>query len=228
MTGSESWDMVLALLGGYLLGSIPASFLIARAFGVDIRTVGSGNVGATNVLRALGPKAGVPALICDALKGTLAVLLARALVPGGGAAGPIVFPLVCGVAAVVGHSFTIWLRFKGGKGVATGAGMFAALAPVPLAGAVAVFVTIVLITRYVSLASMVSALALNAFIAVWMPESRGPLLTIALPLALFICWRHRDNVRRLLSGTEARLGQAPAQAPETLGTPQTRGTGSVS
>lgn len=208
MTGSEGLDMSLALALGYLFGSIPASFLIARAFGVDIRTVGSGNVGATNVLRTLGWKAGVPALICDAAKGTLAVLAARALVPTGGPLGPIVFPLVCGVTAVLGHSFTIWLRFKGGKGVATGAGMFAALAPLPLVGALAVFGAIVATTRYVSLASMVAALSLNAFIAVLMPESRLPLLSVAVPLALFVCFRHRENIKRLVAGTEPKIGSA--------------------
>lgn len=208
MTGNEIADMALALLGGYLLGSIPASYLIGRAFGVDIRTLGSGNVGATNVLRALGPKAGVPAMICDVGKGALAVLLARHLVPTGGAMGPIVFPLLCGAMAVVGHSFTIWLRFKGGKGVATGAGMFAALAPLPLCGALVTFVTIVAVTRYVSLASMVAAFSLNVFIVWLMPESAAPLCTIALPLAVFIAWRHRSNIQRLMAGTEPKLGQA--------------------
>lgn len=208
MTGNETADILLALLGGYLLGSIPASFLIGRAFGVDIRTLGSGNVGATNVLRALGPKAGIPAFICDAGKGALAVQLARYLVPTGGPLGPIVFPLVCGVMAVLGHSFTIWLRFKGGKGVATGAGMFAALAPVPLCASLVTFVTLVAVTRYVSLASMIAAFSLNIFIIVLMPESRVPLCTIALPLALFIAWRHRSNIQRLMAGTEPKLGQA--------------------
>ena len=212
MTGSESADLALGLIAGYLLGSIPASFLIAKAFGVDIRTIGSGNVGATNVLRALGPKAGVPAVICDVGKGTLAVLVARAILPGGGPMGPVVYPLLCGVMAVLGHSFTIWLRFKGGKGVATGAGMFAALAPVPLAGALAVFGITVAVTRYVSLASMLAALALNAFILLTMPESRGPLCSIALPLALFICWRHRGNIARLRDGTEPRVGQSAGGA----------------
>ena len=218
MTGSESWDCLLALAGGYLLGSIPASFLIAKAFGVDIRTVGSGNVGATNVLRALGPKAGVPALVFDALKGTCAVWLARALVPSGGPLGPIAFPLLCGVMAVLGHSFTIWLRFKGGKGVATGAGMFAALAPAPLGLAVAVFLAVLAATRYVSLASMVSAVSLNVFIAVLMPGAAVPLIAIALPLALFICWRHRANIQRLRDGTEPKVGKGavPVTAPESV------------
>lgn len=213
MTGNESADMLLGLACGYFLGSIPASFLVAKAFGVDIRTFGSGNVGATNVLRALGPKAGVPAMVCDVLKGTLAVWAARAILPTGGALGPVVFPLLCGVAAVLGHSFTIWLRFKGGKGVATAAGMFAALAPQPLLCSVATFVTLVGLTRYVSLASMVSAFALNLFIVVLTPESKGPLCAIALPLAFFITWRHRDNIRRLLAGTEAKLGAGPKATP---------------
>ena len=130
-----------------------------------------------------------------------------------GALGPVVFPLLCGVAAVLGHSFTIWLRFKGGKGVATAAGMFAALAPQPLLCSVATFVTLVGLTRYVSLASMVSAFALNLFIVVLTPESKGPLCAIALPLAFFITWRHRDNIRRLLAGTEAKLGAGPKATP---------------
>jgi len=208
MSSSEPCDLAMGLAGGYLIGSIPASFLIAKAFGVDIRTIGSGNVGATNVLRALGPKAGIPAVLCDAGKGVAAVLLARWLLPGGGPLGPVVFPLLCGFTAVLGHSFTFWLRFKGGKGVATGAGMFAALAPVPLAGSLAVFALVVALTRYVSLASMTAALALNVFIALWMPESRVALMSVALPLALFVCFRHRDNIRRLRAGTESKLGQS--------------------
>ena len=206
MNQQEGIRLILGLIGSYLLGSIPASFLIAKyGFGVDLRTVGSGNVGATNALRAIGPKAGVPALIMDALKGTLAVVLAPQVLPGGGAMGLLAFQLTCGVAAVLGHSFTIFLGFKGGKGVATGAGVFLAVAPKPLGLSFAVFMVTVAATRYVSLGSVLAALSLPLWIWFLAPEGKLLLLGIAVPMAGFILYRHRSNLSRLMAGTESKL-----------------------
>ena len=211
---NETAAIACGLVVGYLLGAIPASFLICKwGFGLDLRTFGSGNVGATNALRALGAKAGVPSLLCDALKGTAAVLFGAWLLPGGGPFGSLVFPLLCGVAAILGHTYTFWLGFKGGKGVATGAGVFAALAPVPLALSVVVFLLVVITTRYVSLASILSAVSLSAWIVLFTPERAVPLVSIALPLAAFIAWRHRENMKRLIAGTESKISlgrRAPA------------------
>ena len=216
MPPEEVLRLAAGLVGGYLLGSIPASFLIARwGFGVDLRTVGSGNVGATNALRALGPKAGVPALLLDSLKGTAAVLLAGALASPGMPVGKLSFQMLCGVAAILGHTFTIFLGFKGGKGVATAAGVFGALAPLPLALTLVVFTAVVAATRYVSAGSIAGALALPIFLQLVPVEGRGLLTGLAVPLALFIVYRHRENLRRLAAGTETRLtfGKPAAPAP---------------
>lgn len=202
---NEPGALALGLLVGYLLGSIPASFLIAKAFGVDLRTIGSGNVGATNALRALGPKAGVPALVSDVSKGTLAVWFGEWILPAGG--HHVMFPLACGMAAVFGHTFSVWLAFKGGKGVATGAGVFGALAPAALGLSFAVFLAVIAATRYVSLASILAALSLNVFIVLTEPYKMAMLLPFSLPLALFIIYKHRDNLRRLMAGTEPKLGR---------------------
>ncbi|MBI4859567.1 MAG: glycerol-3-phosphate 1-O-acyltransferase PlsY [Candidatus Riflebacteria bacterium] len=207
---------VSALIAGYLLGSVPASFLVARwGFGVDLRTVGSGNVGATNALRALGPKAGIPALVLDALKGTLAVLVARWIAPAGGLLGPLGIQLGCGVAAVLGHTFTIFLGFKGGKGVATGAGVFAALAPGPFLASLIVFIGTVVATRWVSLGSILGAVTLPVWIVLLATEGRATLLSMAVPLALFIVWRHRENLHRMKCGTESRISWGGAQLKAT-------------
>jgi glycerol-3-phosphate acyltransferase PlsY len=203
---SETVALALGVLAGYFLGAIPASYLIAKwGFGVDLRTIGSGNVGATNALRALGPKAGVPALLCDSLKGTAAVVLAGHLLPGGGPLGPLGFPLVCGVAAILGHSYTFWLGFKGGKGVATGAGVFGALAPVPLGLALVVWLLVVVATRIVSLASILAALSLPIWIVLFTRDRATALVPVALPVALFIAYRHRENLKRMAAGTEPKI-----------------------
>src|SRR5262245_15306915 len=147
--------VVLAL--AYLLGSVPFSFLVARAFGVpDVRNVGSGNVGATNVMRAAGRPAGVLAFLLDASKGAVAALVAQRIAPG-----PLPAPLAAG-AAVLGHMFPVWLRFRGGKGVATGAGAFLPLAPLATAMALLAFAVTALATRYVSLGSVLGTITLAA------------------------------------------------------------------
>lgn len=188
----------LTLVGGYLLGSIPFSYWVARRFGVsDVRKVGSGNVGATNVMRTAGRTAGLLAFGLDALKGATASVLALRLEPGGA------LPAWAAVGAVLGHMFPVWLGFRGGKGVATGAGAFLPLAPLAAAAGVAAFGLVLATFRYVSLASIAGAAVLAA--AAWFAASR-PVAVAAAGLAALIAWKHRGNLERLARGTERRIG----------------------
>ncbi len=191
----------LVVVAAYLIGSIPFSFLVARAFGVhDVRRVGSGNVGATNVLRSAGKPAGALALVLDVAKGAAAAVLAERLVPG-----PAALPAAAALAAVVGHMFPVWLRFQGGKGVATGLGAFAPLAPAAALGAVAAFAIVALATRFVSLGSVSGAVVL-AGLAVGL-RGPDPVAVAAVLSAALVVFRHRSNLRRILGGTERRVGQ---------------------
>ena len=190
----------LALLGAaYLLGSIPFSFVVARWFGVeDVRRVGSGNVGATNVMRSAGKAAGALAFLLDAVKGAGAAFLAGLLEPP----ASVVPPLAAG-AAVLGHMYPVWLRFQGGKGVATGAGAFVPLAPAATAGALVVFVLTAALTRYVSVGSIAAAAALAALaFALGSPPAVAWSATF---VAALVIWKHRGNLRRLVEGTESRV-----------------------
>jgi acyl phosphate:glycerol-3-phosphate acyltransferase len=189
----------------YLIGSLPFSFLVARAFGVeDVRRVGSGNVGATNVLRSAGKAAGALALLLDIGKGAAASALAGRLAPGEAA-----LPAVAAVAAVVGHMFPVWLRFEGGKGVATGLGAFAPLAPKAALGALVAFGLTALATRFVSLSSVAGGLALaGVAFAVRGPD---PVAVAAAFTAALVVFRHRSNLRRILGGTERRMGTRPKE-----------------
>lgn len=191
--------VVLAL--AFALGSIPFSHLIARLRGVDLRSVGSGNIGATNLARALGYGAGVLGLVLDAVKGAAAVLAARRLL--GDAATPAVQALAA-LLSVAGHAFTPWLRFKGGKGVATGAGAFAVLAPSATLCALLVFVVVVSFGRMVSLASVLAAAALP--VCSHFLGGPGPVIAAAAAVAALVVVRHRDNLVRLARGTEHRIG----------------------
>jgi glycerol-3-phosphate acyltransferase PlsY len=188
----------------YLIGSIPFSFLVARAFGVhDVRRVGSGNVGATNVLRSAGKMAGGLALLLDLGKGAAATALAGRLAPGDAS-----LPAAAAFAAVVGHMYPVWLRFEGGKGVATGLGAFAPLAPWAALGALAVFGLVAAATRFVSLGSVAGALAMaGVVLALRGPEPVAVSATLTAALVLF---KHRSNLRRILGGTERRMGQPGA------------------
>jgi acyl phosphate:glycerol-3-phosphate acyltransferase len=186
----------------YLIGSIPFSFLVARAFGVhDVRLVGSGNVGATNVLRSAGKAAGALALLLDVGKGAAASALAGRLAPGEAA-----LPAAAAVAAVVGHMFPVWLRFQGGKGVATGLGAFAPLAPAAAIGATFAFALVAAATRFVSLGSVAGAVVLAA-LALGLRGADAVAAAAALSAALVV-FRHRSNLRRILGGTERRMGPA--------------------
>jgi glycerol-3-phosphate acyltransferase PlsY len=191
-------------IGGYLLGSIPFAFLMARRLGgVDVRAAGSGNVGAANVLRTTRVSVAIAVVALDLAKGSAAVWLAGEL--GAGVAARA----VTGVAAVIGHVYPIWLRFRGGKGVAVAAGVFGVLAPPATAIAVAIFVTTVWATRYVSLGSIIAALALPPLVgSVGATSDSEPLVYAAAAAAALILFRHRGNLRRLLNRTERRLGEA--------------------
>ena len=192
-----------------MIGSIPFGYLIVRRkVGGDIRETGSGGTGATNVSRRAGRAAGVFTLVLDALKGSVAVLLARVLVGDGPSADWIV--AAAAIATIVGHIFPVWLGFRGGKGVATGVGVFLILAPVALLCAGALFVAIVSLTRFVSLGSITAAATIPLF--VWLQSvfvepvtDLRPLLTAAIVGALLIIFAHRGNIGRLAHGTEARI-----------------------
>lgn len=189
---------MLALMLAYLVGSIPFAFLIARRRGVDLRARGSHNVGASNVLRTAGVTSAVTAMCLDAVKGAVAVLIALRMSNG------LAVPVAAGLASVVGHIYPVWLRFKGGKGVATAAGVFAVLAPLALAIASVVFVLAVWTTRYISIGSIAAAAALAGFTMTG--EHSGAVTIGAVVAAALIVHRHRDNLARLRAGTERRVG----------------------
>jgi glycerol-3-phosphate acyltransferase PlsY len=189
----------LAVAVAYLVGSIPFAYLLSRRRGVDLRRVGSGNVGASNVLRTSGVRAAVLAMVLDGVKGALAVMLAQRL-----AAGPTV-PVAAGLASVIGHIYPVWLRFRGGKGVATAAGAFGVLTPISLGAASGVFLIVVWLTRYISVGSLAGAVTLAA--AALMSDAPTVVAVGAAIAVVLILFRHRANVRRLLAGTERRVGQ---------------------
>jgi len=190
-------DFVPYFIGAYLAGSIPFGWLVARARGVDIQQVGSGNIGATNVGRALGKPYAILVFALDFLKGLLPAWLALRAAGG----GPIPWEVI-GVAilAVVGHNYPIWLKFKGGKGVATSAGALTALLPVTAAIGAAVWAAVFLTTRYVSVASLIAAISLP--ITTWFVRPERPCLVLTLVIAALGVVRHRSNISALIAGTE--------------------------
>jgi len=193
-------------LAGYLLGSIPFGYLIVRfTKGTDVRGAGSGNIGATNVNRVAGAGAALATLLLDMAKGYCAVWLAERV-----SGGEIGWMALSGLAAVAGHLFPVWLRFRGGKGVATAVGVFVPLCWMGVAAAAVVWLVVVSIWRYVSLASVVAAAALPlAMYFLYAPGTRhAPPLTVSFStamVAILIIIKHRDNIGRLLAGTESRL-----------------------
>ncbi|WP_072913887.1 glycerol-3-phosphate 1-O-acyltransferase PlsY [Desulforamulus aeronauticus] len=191
---------VLIIVSGYLIGSIPFGFLLARFWkGIDIRKHGSGNIGATNVWRTLGKGPGIVVLLLDALKGVTAVMLAKQL----GTNDLVV--LGAALAVMAGHSFPLWLGFKGGKIIATGAGAVLAITPVPLLLALLVWATTVALSRYVSLGSILAAISLPIWVALF--DRQPSILVFSLLAAGFAVWKHASNIKRLLNGTEFRIGQ---------------------
>jgi glycerol-3-phosphate acyltransferase PlsY len=202
--------MVIPLVVSYLLGSIPVGYLIVSATtGSDVRQTGSGGTGATNVSRRAGTGAGVVTLILDALKGAAAVLIASIFFTGVDSAWWIG---AAGLIAILGHIFPIWLGFRGGKGVATGVGVFAVLTPFAVFCSAVAFVGIFTVTRYVSLASITAALMMPVFVLIYGLFEPGldmiPNLVIALLGAILIVLAHSANIGRLLSGTESKFGQS--------------------
>lgn len=190
----------------YLLGSLPTGFLVAWAKGIDIRSAGSGNIGATNAMRVLGRPAGIFVLLMDALKGYLAVswlcpLLVKLLQLSDEHGYNC---LVAGICVVLGHNFTPWLGFKGGKGIATTAGVYLALAPLAIGIALLTWIIFTLLTRFVSVGSIMAALALA--ISVWITQPEWALRLVTLALVVMAMYKHKSNIKRLRAGTENRIG----------------------
>lgn len=192
--------IAIALALAYLAGSIPTGLWLGQWLkGVDIRQHGSRNIGATNTLRVLGKPLGIAALIGDVAKGVVAVLLCARL----GTWEHL--PLACGIGAIIGHVFSCFVRFKGGKGVATSTGVFFGLAPLPTAIAAVVFFVVVATTRMVSAGSVSAAIALG--ILIWFLGASLPLQILTSAMAVLVVARHRSNIQRILQGTESRLGE---------------------
>jgi len=220
--------LFLTILLAYLLGSVPFGLIIAKAHGKDLRSIGSGNIGATNVARALGRKWAYLCFLLDVLKGFIPTFLAMNLIRHWHPAGPLPAELLwlwlaTGIAAVLGHIYPVYLKFKGGKGVATSFGVALGIWPyytLAALAALAVWVVVLLAFRYVSLASIVAALAFPAVLLLavitlpaWQAARPWPLLLVAAVIPLLVIWRHKQNVARLLSGTESKVLLGRAKQP---------------
>jgi glycerol-3-phosphate acyltransferase PlsY len=221
---------IIVAVAAYLLGSIPTGYLVAKAKGIDIRSVGSGNIGATNAMRALGKPAGIFVMVVDALKGWIACNLGTFISfyffpPPFGLRNSNAdfaveylqwtalmarFAIIAGIFVVLGHNYTCWLKFKGGKGIATTAGVYLALAPVALLIALGVFIMSVLITRYVSVGSILAAAVLP--VAVWFDRGNLFLESVTIALCALAIYKHKSNIKRLMAGTESRFGKKPEAA----------------
>jgi acyl phosphate:glycerol-3-phosphate acyltransferase len=198
-------SLILALLAAYALGSIPAAYIAGQWKGIDLRKHGSGNLGATNVFRVLGPRIGSAVFAFDMLKGAIPVLYFWRFVDPS-IASPVVIQILCGVAAIAGHVRPLWLGFsKGGKGVATAGGVFLGLAPVETGLALAAFALTLLASGYVSLGSMIAAILLPVLL--FIREGVSPLFIVCAVIAVFVFWTHRANIERLRQGTENRFGK---------------------
>jgi len=208
-------ELVLLIIGSYLLGAVPFGLLIARAKGVDLRKVGSGNIGATNVSRALGRKWGYICFGLDFAKGFVPMIVAAALIGGDKDTTELLKWLSVGIAAIVGHVFPVYLKFRGGKGVATSLGVVLGLWPyftVPGLVVFAVWVLCVIVWHYISLASMVAAMLFPLAVCVgvairpnWEFEKLWPLIVVAALLCFVIIIKHRSNVKRIIAGTESKV-----------------------
>lgn len=186
----------------YLLGSTPTSYVIGKyVHGIDLREHGSGNLGATNAFRVLGVKSALPVVFVDIAKGFVPAWYFPRLVGAG-----LGWTLAFGVAAILGHMFSVWVRFRGGKGMATGAGVFLALAPWAVLVGLVLWLALTIGTGYVSVGSIAAALALPALVALTPHRGGWGVFWFSLALGLFVVWAHRGNVRRLLRGEENRFG----------------------
>ena len=192
-------DMIFAIIAAYLIGSIPFALLLARKWGkTDLRQVGSGNLGAANVLRASGVRVGVVVAVLDIAKGAASVALAMRVT-----AGPVA-PAAAAFAAVVGHIYPVWLKFRGGKGVATACGVFSVLTPLAVPPSLAVFLVTVWLTKYISLGSILATIALPSI--AYATGAPVAALIAAWAAAALIIFRHRSNVMRIIGGKERRIG----------------------
>jgi acyl phosphate:glycerol-3-phosphate acyltransferase len=199
----------LCLVASYLIGAIPTSYVAARVFGgIDLRQHGSRNLGATNLYRVLGWRFALPVGLIDAAKGAIPVLVFAPL-----ASDSELFALVCGITAVVGHVYSVFVRFRGGKGVATAAGVMLALTPVALAVSLVVWVVLVYLTGYVSVGSIVSAAIFPLAVYLLEHPAMPEILWLDIGVAAGIIWLHRSNIQRLLNGTENRFGRRAASTP---------------
>jgi len=187
---------LVLLIASYLIGSIPFGFIVARLKGIDITKQGSGNIGATNVWRTMGPAPGLFVLVMDALKGVAGVMLGRQ-------AGIEGFELLTGMGALLGHAFPVYIGFKGGKIIATGAGVMTALAPPVILSAFIVFSVVVLVSRYISLGSICAALSVPVFLAIF--QYNWMYIIFGATLCLFAIIKHIPNIKRLKEGTESRF-----------------------
>ena len=228
----DLFPYIATAFAAYFLGSIPTGYLIAKVQGIDIRTVGSGNIGATNAMRVLGKRAGIFVLIGDALKGWAAVVVGKFIwnvlidpnftdnltapinkdmIVCGDWARRESFALLAGIFAILGHNYTCWLKFKGGKGIATSCGVYLALAPLACVLAVSTWVITLFATRYVSIASIVAAIALPTAVAL---TKDSPVLTgVTIGIGALAVYKHKSNLKRLLNGTEHRFGAKDPPAP---------------
>jgi glycerol-3-phosphate acyltransferase PlsY len=199
------------LIASYLLGAVPTSYLAGRLFrGIDLREHGSRNLGATNLYRVLGWRYAVPVGLLDAAKGLVPVLVFAPRV-----SSSELFALICGLVAVVGHVFSVFVGFKGGKGVATAAGVMLGLTPAALGVAVLVWVALVYLTGYVSIGSIAAAAIFPLAVYVLEPPDRPAMLWLDIAVAAAIVWLHRANIQRLLKGTENRFGRHAASSPRS-------------
>lgn len=195
-------ELVGPLVGSYLVGAIPTSYLVGKLLrGIDLREHGSKNLGATNVYRVLGAKVAVPVGLFDVFKGAAPVLWLAPFGPEWGS-----FPLICGIAAILGHVFSVFVRFKGGKGVATAGGVVIALAPLAILICLGIWAALVFSTGYVSLGSSVAALAYPGLVF-WLTPAQRPFIFVHIAIALALVWFHRANIQRLMNGTENRFGK---------------------
>lgn len=204
--------MTYAFLGlSYLLGAIPTSYWVGRAVhGLDLREHGSGNLGATNAFRVLGWKSALPVVVVDVLKGWVPVVVLADL-----AGVDFRWALAYGTAAIFGHMFSLFVGFKGGKGMATSAGVFLGLAPWAVLGGLVVWLGLTLPTGYVSLGSVGAAFALPFLIAFTPHQGGAELVWFSSALAIFVIWKHRSNIGRLMRGEENRFGRKKSEAPPT-------------
>ncbi|HEY4215898.1 MAG TPA: glycerol-3-phosphate 1-O-acyltransferase PlsY [Gemmatimonadaceae bacterium] len=209
-----------AIVASYLLGSIPAAYIAGKSRGIDLRKHGSGNLGATNVIRVLGAKIGMIVFAFDMAKGAVPTLFFPGFVPQ--TAWPLgdrtIVAILCGIAAIIGHVRPIYLKFgRGGKGVATAAGVFLALAPVQTLLTLLIFAVVLLVSGYVSLGSLMSALMLPVLLGITV-GTRSPVFVISVVVALFVFWTHRANIARLRNGEEHRFGKRGVKAKRPVAT----------